>query len=353
MSGESFMMNYDMASFYAKRLDDVLEAQRDNGGITETAPFVGIADAGLGGGSGPIGWQTYGAQSAAWLFKYYGNRAIVEKAFPAMTRYVEFLDACPRDAIENGLGDWMPVEDSALPLTGLGFQHVSYLAYANMSAIVGNASQAAAYTARAAAIADALNTAFLDPASGVYAAKGIFNRTQCGQSMPLFLQIVPPAAHDAAVAALVANLADHSGHLQVGSFGVKYLLMSLVDSGRADLAFGVMNKTDYPSFGFMLDENVNKLTSATTLWESWFTSDNTFSHDHPMCMYPRPSPTAAATSPPPNHSPSSRPNPRPAQSAAPRCTSSRALPASSLTRRLSRSTASSSSPRRRASSSPT
>lgn len=282
MSGESFMLNYDMASFYEKRLDDVLDAQRDNGGITETAPFVGIADAGLGGGSGPIGWEAYGAQSAAWLHKYYGNRPAVQRAFPAMTRYVEFLDACPRSAIEHGLGDWMTLENSALPLTGLGFQHISYLAYANMSAILGNASQASAYAARAAAVADDLNAAFLDAASGAYAAPGVFNRTQCGQSMPLFLQIVPPAARAAAIAVLEANLAAHAGHLQVGSFGVKYLLMSLVDAGRADLAYGVMAKTDYPSYGYMLDEAANKLTPATTLWESWGTSDDTYSHDHPM-----------------------------------------------------------------------
>jgi alpha-L-rhamnosidase len=151
-----------------------------------------------------------------------------------------------------------------------------------MSAIVGNASNAQAYAARAAAIAADLNAAFFDAPSGVYAAAGVFNATQCGQSMPLFLQIVPPAARDAAVAVLVANLAAHGGHLQVGSFGVKYLLMSLVDAGRGDLAFAVMNKTDFPSYGYMLDAQQNKLTNATTLWECWCSSDNTFSHDHPM-----------------------------------------------------------------------
>jgi alpha-L-rhamnosidase len=282
MSGESLMLNYDMSTFYAKRLDDVVDAQRANGGFTETSPFTGMADAGLGGGSGPIGWETYLPQQAAWLYKYYGDAATVRRVYAPATRYVEFLDIVPRNAIENGLGDWMGVEDSALPLTGLGFQHISYLAYANMSAIVGNASQASKYAAAAAAIADALNAAFLNPATGVYAAAGVFNATQCGQAMPLFLRIVPDAALDAVVAVLVANLANHSGHLQVGSFGVKYLLMSLVNAGRADLAYAVMTKTDFPSFGYMLDAGVNKLTNATTLWESWFTSDNTFSHDHPM-----------------------------------------------------------------------
>ena len=364
MSGESFMLNFDMSTFYPKRLDDVVAAQRANGGFTETAPWTGMADAGLGGGSGPIGWETYLPQQAAWLYKSYGDAPTVRRVYDAATRYVEFLDSAPRSAIENGLGDWMPVEDSALPLTGLGFQHVSYLAYANMSAIVGNASQAAKYAAAAVAIADALNEAFLNPATGVYAAKSIFNRTQCGQSMPLFLRIVPPAAVDAAVAALVANLADHDGHLQVGSFGVKYLLMSLVDAGRADLAFGVMNKTDFPSFGYMLNKTVNGLTDATTLWVSAAAERLVCAWDertrrtprrngrrerlttHITCSVPsnptHPDRRAGSRATTPSHTTTRC-------SALAKFTSFKASLASWRTRRRSRSTASSSSPRRRAS----
>ena len=43
-----------------------------------------------------------------------------------------------------------------------------------------------------------------------------------------------------------------------------------------------MNRTDYPGFAFMLNGTANGLTSATTVWESWSASDNTYSHDHAM-----------------------------------------------------------------------
>jgi len=281
MSGESFLANFDMALFYEKRLQDYLDAQRPNGGFTETAPFVGISDAGLGGDSGPVGWQTFAPVMAAWLWGRFGNAPLLRRAWPALTSYVEFLDGTPRAAIEAGLGDWMAVEPKAVPLTGLGFQAMSYAAYANVSVALGNATQAARYAAAAGAVATALNGAFLDPASGRYAGPG-FNGTQCGQSLPLFLQIVPDAARADAVSVLAANLASHSGNLQVGGFGVKWLLMALVDAGRADLAWGAMNRTTFPSFGYMLDGAANGLTNATTVWESWFTSADTYSHDHPM-----------------------------------------------------------------------
>jgi len=76
MSGETFLTLFQTATFYLKRLRDYVEAQRSNGGFTETAPFVGLSDSGLGGDSGPIGWQTYAVVDALWLFTYYGRFTI-------------------------------------------------------------------------------------------------------------------------------------------------------------------------------------------------------------------------------------------------------------------------------------
>ena len=38
----------------------------------------------------------------------------------------------------------------------------------------------------------------------------------------------------------------------------------------------VANNQEYPSYGWMISHG------ATTLWESWFYSNNTYSHNHPM-----------------------------------------------------------------------
>ena len=47
-ASEMAILNFDMARFYAKAVQDLADAARPNGGFTETAPFVGIADDGLG-----------------------------------------------------------------------------------------------------------------------------------------------------------------------------------------------------------------------------------------------------------------------------------------------------------------
>lgn len=55
--------------------------------------------------------------------------------------------------------------------------------------------------------------------------------------------------------------------------------MSLAEAGKTDLAYSSIATETYPSYGYMLNNN---FTNATTIWESWPFSDNTFSHDHPV-----------------------------------------------------------------------
>ena len=117
--GEAGLSIYDWATFYAKRVRDFNDAQRDDGGFTETSPFVGITDAGLvpGAGTGPIGWETYQPVTQLWLYKYYGDTDTMAEAFNATYDYIKLLDTNP-PGVGHGLGDWMPVEGTSTTFTG-------------------------------------------------------------------------------------------------------------------------------------------------------------------------------------------------------------------------------------------
>jgi len=54
------------------------------------------------------------------------------------------------------------------------------------------------------------------------------------------------------------------------------MLQTLTDSGRAEVASELVNQGTFPGWGYMLEHG------ATTLWEHWEFSDNTYSHNHPM-----------------------------------------------------------------------
>ncbi len=81
----------------------------------------------------------------------------------------------------------------------------------------------------------------------------------------------------AAIEYLVNDItAKHNGHLSTGIFGTKYMLDVLSQQGEAKTAYGIVNQKDFPGWANMIDKG------ATTLWEHWKFSDNTFSHNHPM-----------------------------------------------------------------------
>ena len=88
---------------------------------------------------------------------------------------------------------------------------------------------------------------------------------------------MPQTTVQAAVERLVEDVRDkHHGHLSTGIFGTKMVLNTLSCNGHAELAYQVANQADFPSWGWMLENG------ATTLWEHWAGSDNTYSNDHPM-----------------------------------------------------------------------
>ncbi|HEY5481646.1 MAG TPA: family 78 glycoside hydrolase catalytic domain, partial [Verrucomicrobiae bacterium] len=272
-AGEMAMLNFDMARFYGKAVDDLADAVRPNGGFTETAPFVGISDEGLGERSGPVGWGTAQPFLLWRLYQYYGDRRLIEENYELTKRWIALLQSRAKDGIlDNGISDHESLAPKPRALTGTGFYYFNVKLFANLARVLGKNAEAAEAEALAATIKTAFNRKFLQPGTGRYDAA-----TQACQAFALYLGLVPVEEQERALAVLVRDIEDaHAGHLTTGIFGTKFMLHALADSGRADVAFKVVNQKTFPGWGYMLENG------ATTLWEHWEFSDNTFSHNHPM-----------------------------------------------------------------------
>eukprot|EP00658_Telonema_sp_P-2_P055596 TRINITY_DN4418_c0_g1_i9.p1 TRINITY_DN4418_c0_g1~~TRINITY_DN4418_c0_g1_i9.p1 ORF type:complete len:291 (-),score=57.84 TRINITY_DN4418_c0_g1_i9:362-1234(-) len=174
---------------------------------------------------------------------------------------------------------------------------MSYLAMSNISLILKDSASSAVYRSKADAVTERINRLFLNTSTGTYAVggRGDGGSSQCGQGMSIFEGIVPAAQKTQAVAALrdgvtaATNLTNTAGqgpvqggsgpHITAGMFGIKWALMALSDNGLNDLAFEAVSSPSFPSLGWMMK---NQFANATTTWESYFYSNNTFSHNHPM-----------------------------------------------------------------------
>ena len=88
--------------------------------------------------------------------------------------------------------------------------------------------------------------------------------------------IIPDSERSKVLAYLVDRIHARKDHLSTGILGTNYMLEALSRSGQVDLAYKIVTQPDFPGWGWMLKNG------ATTLWEHWEFSDNTYSHNHPM-----------------------------------------------------------------------
>src|SRR5262249_12009634 len=123
-TAEAFAWNFDMATFYAKVAQDFADAQRPNGGFTETAPFVGIADEGLGDGAGPVEWGTALPLLCRDLGDTYGDWQPARQHLDRVLRWNDLLRRRARDGtLENALGDHEALTPRHRAVSGTAFLH--------------------------------------------------------------------------------------------------------------------------------------------------------------------------------------------------------------------------------------
>ncbi len=272
-TAESFIHLFDMEDFYVKTARDFADAARTDGGLTETAPFVGIADEGYGNGSGPIEWGTAHPELLWQLYQYYGNRKIVKEQYPVARNWVEFLrNKAAAGQLNTTIGDHETIAPKDIPLSVLSFYYYNVKLVAQLARVNGNKADAKNYQALADSLFRVFEKKFLLSDSG---RVGI--GTQSTQAHALYFNLVPEQLRQKAVDYLVKLIKERdNGHISTGIFGTKFLLEVLGSYGRADLGYDLLVKEGFPGWMHMLDNG------ATSLWEHWEFSDNTFSHNHPM-----------------------------------------------------------------------
>jgi alpha-L-rhamnosidase len=267
-TSEAYLMNFDMAGFYAKTVRDWGDAVLPDGRLTDTAPFVGVDYCG-------VGWAMVHPLLLEQLYQHYGNRDLIEEQFPLALRWLKVEAARREDhLVTKGLGDHEALIRSKGPeFTTPKFVH-SALRLARLAAILGQEEEAGRLEQLAEESAAAWAQAFLDVKTGK-----VGEGTQSSQAFALGFDATPPEEVEKVFAHLVKDLTapEDAPRLTTGIYGTRILLEALPRMGRNDLAYALATRDTFPSWGWMLENG------ATTLWESWDgVRDGSRSHNHPM-----------------------------------------------------------------------
>ena len=263
---EQAQFNFFPVPVHQKWINDLGDEQKATGALPGIVPTSGW---GYGFGSGPA-WDSAFLLIPYYEYLYYGDTEIFRRHYDGMKRYVDYLTTRAKDGIvQIGLNDWAPWKTkTAAAITDTAYYYVDARIVALAAELLGQNDDLRKYLALATSIREAFNQKFYHADTSLYD-----NGSQTALSCALCQGLVEPENQARVLARLVAAVEQANYHIDTGILGAKYLLNTLLENGRADLAYRMVAQKDQPSWGWWLEQG------ATTLWEQW---NGTESRNHIM-----------------------------------------------------------------------
>jgi alpha-L-rhamnosidase len=264
--GETFLFN--TAPLYAKWVQDMADAQKDNGSVPDVCPAYWPLY------SDGVTWPSSTIIIPGHLLTQFADTGLIARHYSSMKLWLDHMagflkdDLMPRDIY----GDWCvppenpklihsqdPARKTAGPLLGTAYYIHCLDLMAQYATFLGKADDAARYSELAGRMKTAFNRAFLKPDGRQYD-----NGSQTSCVLPLALGLAPDGDRDKVFAHLVGKITGESHHhIGTGLIGGQFLMQTLTRGGRVDLAYTLATNTSYPSWGYMVEKG------ATTIWELW------------------------------------------------------------------------------------
>ena len=264
LMGNSIKFLFDIHNLYDKIINDMIEAQLENGLVPDIAPeYVPFN----GGFRDSPEWGSACIILPWDMYEWYGDLDAVIKAYPMMKRYLKYLHGMSdKNILSHGLGDWYdlgPKSPGEAQLTPKSVTATSIFFYdarllSKMAKLIGEKEDAAYFSNMAEEIRKAFNTKFFNPVTKVYSTG-----SQTSYSMPLFFGMVDDTLKRDVVKNLINSINNNDKALTAGDIGYRYLLRTLEEAGQSQIIFDMNSKTDVPGYGYQLSKG------ATSLTESW------------------------------------------------------------------------------------
>lgn len=263
LSAEQMLLNLYPEKCYKEWMRSIYKALNDNGQLPGIIPTGGW---GYHWGNGPA-WDNVIINLPYFTYIYRGDKEILEELSTPLMRYLNYLfSRLGKDGImEIGLGDWCPPgvkEDefkTPLAVTDTILTYDIAVKSAFVYEVLGQQPQ----RQFALALAERVKTAFREKLLNKETGE-IKGGTQTGQAMAIYYGMLTVEEKPKALKLLIKYIADEDGHFYTGVLGGRVIYRVLAENGYVDLAYNMIVRPDYPSYGNWIKRG------ATTLWEGFY-----------------------------------------------------------------------------------
>ncbi|MBP7825545.1 MAG: family 78 glycoside hydrolase catalytic domain [Verrucomicrobia bacterium] len=264
--GETYL--FDIAALYAKWTQDMADAQRENGSISDVCPSYWPLY------NDDVTWPASAVIIPGALYEQYADAEVIARRYPSMKKWVDHMSGYITNGIitRDQYGDWCvppenpqlihsqdPARKTARGILATSYFHHCLKLMAGYARQLGHSQDAARFTALAEELKSALNAQFYNQEKGYYD-----NGSQTSCVLPLAFDMVPAAERPRVFNHLVWKITEEThGHIGTGLVGGQWLNRVLTEGGRPDIVYRFATNRAYPSWGYMVEKG------ATTVWELW------------------------------------------------------------------------------------
>jgi alpha-L-rhamnosidase len=258
LSSEHTLLNLQPEKSYSVWLDNIRKAQDERGALPGIIPTGGW---GFKWGNGPA-WDNVLINLPYYTYLYRGDKKILEDNAGAIFKYLNYITTRQdeRGLVAIGLGDWCPagrrMDDYKSPLVVT--DSVLCMDFCRKAAFVYKALNKPIHENFALEIAANLKGAIRKYLVD-FNTMAVSGNCQTSQAMGIFYDVFLPAEKEKAFNALLEYIKQQDSHLDVGILGARVLFAVLSMFGESDLAFEMITRRDFPSYGHWIERGATSL----------------------------------------------------------------------------------------------
>lgn len=272
-SSAAAAINFDVVRTWEKWLNDFVDAQASSGELPEIVPSTPEY-----GFENTPGWNYIWGPTPAWdvaafilpeeLALRFGDTRVTDALRDLQKRLADytarFLKA-PDYRYDHGLGEYAAAGPTG-PADATSIPYVFHMLKATGQAELAGKVRAA-YNAR---YWDAAARRYVAPPEAGKPAPYI----QTMNVLPVALGLVPDGQAQAVIDGLAADIVAKGHKLDVGVYALRYLPLLLSDHGHGDVIWKVVTRTEEPSWGFWLKNDIRSMP------EGWGLGSRSWNHHY-------------------------------------------------------------------------
>ena len=255
---DSHLYSHDMHNLLKKVFMDFAYDQTPEGGIPQTAPYVGIMTNGTSNGAGSLGWQLVFPVLAARIEQHYQDAAFVQEHLPELVKHLDYLLAFDFDYIRYCcLGDWGSV-DAGIQNNRIVSPDQEFCSASMYLILLEEYKELFAAHDGSETLMETLELRIAEARSRIIELfrneDGSFaSGTQSSTIFALKARLFRDAEEQRSLEAkLVQRINDDAGIFRFGIFGMSWAYTILSEIGEDDLIYNWLSRRQEPNYLSML-----------------------------------------------------------------------------------------------------